>query len=135
MKAVGYRGILDLGFRFDPRDNQYKLLDVNPRVGATFRLFVADDGMDVVRALYLDVTDQLVRSTEPRWGRKWLVEDNDAISFRRYRGDGKLTFFEWVRSMRGVEEAAWFAADDLAPFVAKVFDVGRRLLGRIRKKS
>src|SRR3954451_7402697 len=43
MSAVGYRGPLDLGFRYDARDGQYKLLDVNPRVGATFRLFVGDN--------------------------------------------------------------------------------------------
>ena len=29
---VGYRGIVDLGFRFDARDQRYKLLDVNPRI-------------------------------------------------------------------------------------------------------
>ena len=46
---VGYRGIVDLGLRFDARDGSYKLLDVNPRVGSTFRLFVDSAGDDVVR--------------------------------------------------------------------------------------
>ena len=41
MKRLGYRGILDIGYRFDARDGRYKVLDVNPRIGATFRLFVA----------------------------------------------------------------------------------------------
>ncbi|HLH30474.1 MAG TPA: carboxylate--amine ligase, partial [Terriglobia bacterium] len=40
VSALGYKGILDIGFRYDARDGQYKLLDVNPRLGATFRLFV-----------------------------------------------------------------------------------------------
>jgi len=43
MKAIGYKGILDIGYRYDARDGKYKLLDVNPRIGATFRLFVAKD--------------------------------------------------------------------------------------------
>ena len=37
--AIGFRGIVDLDLRFDPRDAQYKLLDFNPRLGAQFRLF------------------------------------------------------------------------------------------------
>ena len=116
MKAVGYRGVLDIGYRYDRRNGQYKALDINPRVGATFRLFVAQNGMDVVRAMYLDLTGQTVPGGPAREGRKWAVEDGDLISFHDYRKDGKLTFFEWVRSFRGVQETAWFAADDLRPF-------------------
>lgn len=47
MKRIGYKGILDIGYRYDARDGQYKVLDINPRIGCTFRLFVADNGMDV----------------------------------------------------------------------------------------
>src|SRR5262249_49454806 len=75
MKAVGYRGILDIGYRYDARDGRYKVLDVNPRIGATFRLFVADNGLDVVRALYLDLTGQPVLAGGALDGRRWLVED------------------------------------------------------------
>jgi len=49
MKRIGYRGILDIGYRYDARDGSYKVLDINPRIGATFRLFVAPNGMDVAR--------------------------------------------------------------------------------------
>jgi D-aspartate ligase len=56
MKDLGYRGILDIGYRYDARDGQYKVLDVNPRIGGTFRLFVGRNGMDVARALYLDMS-------------------------------------------------------------------------------
>src|SRR5438067_4515911 len=116
MKAVSYRGVLDIGYRYDARDGQYKLLDVNPRIGATFRLFVAEDGMDVVRAMYLDLTGQPVPSAPMLEGRKWLVENNDVISFRRYRAKGELKFSDWLRSLRGVQEVAWFSWDDLLPF-------------------
>src|SRR5207244_10886455 len=39
LSQVGYRGVVDMGYRFAARDGLYKVLDVNPRVGATFRLF------------------------------------------------------------------------------------------------
>jgi predicted ATP-grasp superfamily ATP-dependent carboligase len=60
MKELGYKGILDIGYRYDARDGRYKVLDVNPRIGATFRLFVDQNGMDAARAMYLDLTGQSV---------------------------------------------------------------------------
>ncbi len=83
MKACGYRGILDIGYRYDQRDGQYKVIDINPRVGATFRLFVGANGMDVIRAMYLDLTGQPVEFAPAPEGRRWLVEDVDLISSMR----------------------------------------------------
>ncbi len=117
MHELGYRGILDIGYRFDARDGEYKLLDVNPRIGATFRLFVGDDGMDVLRALYLDLTGQEVAATTAPHGRRWVVEPLDVSSTIVYRRRGDITLGRWVRSFRGVQEAAWFARDDLRPFL------------------
>jgi predicted ATP-grasp superfamily ATP-dependent carboligase len=116
MKCIGYRGVLDIGYRFDSRNGQYKVLDVNPRVGATFRLFLATNGMDVVRAMYLDLTGQPVPSAPVCEGRKWINEKGDLISFHDYHRDGKIKLMEWLRSFRGVQEGAWFALDDLLPF-------------------
>jgi D-aspartate ligase len=120
MKKIGYKGILDIGYRYDARDGLYKVLDINPRIGSTFRLFVAENGMDVARALYLDLTGQRIVPGSAREGRKWIVEDQDLVSCLRYHRDGKLTFTQWLESFRGVEEAGFFASDDLYPCVTRV---------------
>jgi len=117
MKAVGYRGILDIGYRYDAGDGRYKLLDVNPRIGSSFRLFVGENGMDVVRALYLDLTGQTVSAGAPRSGRKWVDEPLDVVSSVRNLRDRNLTIAMWFRSLTGVKEGAWFARDDPIPFV------------------
>jgi len=116
MKAIGYRGILDIGFRFDARDGSYRLLDPNPRIGQTFRLFVSREGWDVARLLYLDLTGQPLPQATPVEGRKWIVEDWDLESSLDYRREGTLTVGDYYRSLRGIAEAAWWARDDRAPF-------------------
>ena len=118
LAAVGYRGVVDLGWRYDTRDGRYKLLDVNPRIGATFRLFVGNNGMDVARALYLDLTGQPVPASSTPDGRKWLVEQTDVYASLLYRAEGSLTARQWLWSFRGVQETAWFARDDPAPFLS-----------------
>src|SRR5579863_9839628 len=130
MKKIGYKGILDIGYRYDARDGLYKVLDINPRIGSTFRLFVAENGMDVARALYLDLTGQPVLPGTAREGRKWVVEDQDLISCLRYHRDGNLTFKQWIESFQGVEEAGFYASDDLYPCVTRVM----KLCGEAFKK-
>ncbi len=130
MKAIGYSGILDIGYRYDERDRQYKVLDVNPRIGATFRLFVGKKGMDVVRAMYLDQTGQPVLRDTICEGRKWIVEDKDILSTYRYFWDGNLDIVQWARSFRGTKEAGYFASDDLLPFFAMCAHHVRCWLGR-----
>jgi D-aspartate ligase len=118
MRAVGYRGPVDLGYRFDARDGQYKLLDVNPRIGATFRLFVAENGLDVARALYLHLTQQAVVPTRVTEGRKWIVESNDLVSSCTAFRERQLSPAEWLRSLRHIEERVWLVSDDWAPLAA-----------------
>lgn len=118
VSEVGYRGIVDLDFRYDDRDGRYKPLDFNPRPGANFRTFVDEDGIDVVRAAYLDLTGQRFSPSPARIGRKWMVENWDVAAGRRYIAAGRLTPSEWARSLYGVQETAWFAHEDPLPFLA-----------------
>ncbi len=130
MKSIGYKGILDIGYRYDLRDEKYKVLDINPRIGSTFRLFVGANGLDVARAQYLDLTGQSVPSSELIEGRKWFVEDRDSVSSFRYHYEKSLTFKQWLASFRGVEESAWFAWDDLLPFFMMCAKSSRKVLSK-----
>jgi D-aspartate ligase len=135
MKLVGYRGILDIGYRYDARDGLYKVLDVNPRIGATFRLFVADNGMDVIRALYLDLTGQAIDAGRPREGRKWMVEDLDLFSSYCYHREGGVRLRDWFASFKGVQESAYFAFDDPFPLWAMLISDAGRVFRRLTQKS
>lgn len=130
MAAIGYRGPLDVDYRLDPRDGRYKLLDVNPRIGASFRLFVGADGTDVLRAMYLDLTGQRLPTIEQRNGRRWLVEPQDLRSSLSHRRGGELTVGGWLRSLSGIEETAWWSRDDPWPFFAMLAQL---LVGRLRR--
>jgi D-aspartate ligase len=126
---LGFQGIVDLDYRWDPRDGQYKLLDFNPRLGAQFRLFHDSTGVDVVVAAHLDLTGRDIPPGAPRIGRRFLVENYDPIAALRYRSDG-LDLKSWVASVRQVDELAWFARDDLAPFGLMCLRMGWRAMTR-----
>lgn len=135
LSRLGYTGPVDVDYRFDPRDRQYKLLDVNPRVGGTFRLFVGDNGMDVVRALYLDLTGQPPRPASSPEGRRWLDEPHDLYASLRYGRQARLSPIQWALSLRGVREGAWLSADDPTPVLAVLPPVIRAALSVAGNRS
>ena len=138
MRELGYHGILDIGYRYDARDGIHKVLDVNPRIGSTFRLFVDDNGMDVARALYLDLTGQPVSCGHFIEGRRWMVEDLDLVSSVRYYQEGSLGVREWIASLRGIDETAFLSKDDPKPFFVmclnRTVDLFRRIWRKISHK-
>jgi len=117
IKAIPYVGIMDIDYRFDKRDGQYKLLDFNPRIGAQFRLFEDSEKVDVARALYRDLTGQSVRRSPQIDGRVFVVEPHDCLTSIHSLLRGELSFRDWWRSFKGVREFAWFRWNDPVPFI------------------
>jgi D-aspartate ligase len=113
-REIGYRGIVDMDWRYDGRDRRFKLVDFNPRLGANFRAFVTDSGLDVVRAQYLDLTGQPIPVLSQTYGRRFVVENLNLASslypasYRSVGGPPAKTSLE----------LAWFAVDDPLPFVS-----------------
>ena len=125
-RSIGYRGIGDLDWRFDQRDGLFKLVDFNPRVGAQFQLFRTTSGVDVVRALHLDMSRRPIPPGRQVDAREFVVEHLDAGAALAERLGGRSSARPAMRSHRrsGIVPAAcrrvpaWFAWDDPLPFAA-----------------
>ncbi|MFR9723493.1 ATP-grasp domain-containing protein [Streptomyces sp. MS19] len=125
---LGFRGVLDLDFRRDPETGAYHLLDFNPRLGAQFRLFEDRSGLDVVRALHLELTGRRPvppAPARPAGGRRTFVVESYGLPSLP-----SLAVPRPLRPGRGEVEWAWFAADDPAPFAAVAAAWARRLARR-----
>ncbi|MEU0333251.1 ATP-grasp domain-containing protein [Streptomyces sp. NPDC006193] len=114
---LGYRGIFDLDFRRCAGTGRYHLLDFNPRPGAQFRLFTDSAGLDVVRALHLDLTHRPLPEGTPLPGREFVVENYAPLTA--------------LRPTRQDRELAWYAADDRGPGQAMWALWGRHVAGRL----
>ncbi|MYR43793.1 ATP-grasp domain-containing protein [Streptomyces sp. SID5910] len=117
---LGYRGIFDLDFRRCGTTGRYHLLDFNPRPGAQFRLFADSAGLDVVRALHLDLTGRPLPDGAPLAGRAFVVENYAPLTA--------------LRPAPGGRELAWYAKDDPAPGRAMWSLWGRHVAGRLRER-
>src|SRR5207248_672793 len=86
--------------------------------------------LDVARTLYLDITGQTIPSAQVSEGRRWVVETNDIFSSLSQFRERQLTLAGWLRSLRGVQECAWLASDDLAPVAALPLQWFRKRFGQ-----
>jgi predicted ATP-grasp superfamily ATP-dependent carboligase len=107
---VGFRGIFDIDWRLDRRDGQHYLLDFNPRVGAQFRMFEDLAGIDVVRAMHLDMSGRAIPSGVRNDGERFIVEPWDLASMWTDR----TRPWRWPGGA-GRPRAAWLAPDDVRP--------------------
>ncbi len=131
-KEIGFQGVADLDLRFDRRDGQFKLVDFNPRMGNQFRLFETAAGVDVVRALYLDLTGRGVPPSHQVSGRRIVVEHIDLLARLAYRGSTYSTPSAPLGA--APTELAWLARDDPLPFLAMMPRLARPLASHLTER-
>jgi len=130
LQDLSYWGIVDLDYRLDLRDGLFKLVDFNPRLGAQFRLFQDEDGRDVVRAQHLDLTGRWEGIQGEMVERSFAVELHDTLAAVSYIRSGDLTFNQWLREIRHVDEYAWIAREDPLPSAMALVWLFGSLAGR-----
>lgn len=119
LNLIGYYGIGEVEFMFDPRDGQYKLLELNPRVWGWHTLGIAA-GVDFPYLLYQDMIGQQIEAQTPFAEFKWirLTTDLPTVFIESLKGNMKIG--EYFKSIKGKKEFAVFAGDDLLPFIAEI---------------
>lgn len=112
-RAIGFCGLGDLDWRFDASTGRFNLVDFNPRTGAQAQLFRTRAGIDGVRALHLDLTGRPVPDADQVDGVELHVEHLDLASGLVARAGRQRS----IRTVGTQRETAWFARDDMLPFV------------------
>jgi predicted ATP-grasp superfamily ATP-dependent carboligase len=126
-----YRGIFDIDFRIDPESGRYCLLDFNPRPGAQFRLFADGDGLDVVRAQYLDLTHQRLPAGRALPGRTFVVENYAPLTALGALVSAALP----ARRSSPPRELAWHAPDDPSPARHMAAEWSQHAVRRLLRRS
>ena len=133
-RSTGFRGIADLDWRFDRRDERYKLLDFNPRLGSQFSVFETDTGIDVVRAAHLDLTGRQIPLGQPLIGRSLTVEHLDVVSRLSRKRRSEVPASVPAPGDHGSRALAWFATDDPLPVFAMLVRAAGRFGARLRPR-
>jgi len=118
LKALNYYGLAEVEFMYDPRDGQYKFIEVNGRVWGWHTLAGAA-GVDLPYLLYQDLIGEKISTNGAfKEGVKWIrpITDIPTVVVELLRGRMRLR--DYFSSLRGKKEfAPKFSLDDPLPFL------------------
>jgi D-aspartate ligase len=119
LETIRYSGIVEVEFKYDPRDRKFKLLDVNPRVWGWHTLG-GRAGVDFPYLLWRWLQNEPVEDARACPGVKWvrMIRDIPAASSEIWRGH--LSPGTYLRSLANVSEFAVFAKDDPLPALLEI---------------
>lgn len=131
LEAIRYTGLGEVEFKRDPRTGEFKVLDINPRVWGWYSLS-AHAGVDFTYLLWLMYQGEAVPNVHYRTGVRWARLSTDFPTSLREVMGGRLSIWEYVRTLVEPKESAIYASDDPLPGLLEVplvlFMLGRRFL-------
>lgn len=119
LKIIGYYGIGEVEFMKDPNSNQYKLLEVNPRIWGWHTLAIAAR-VDLPYLLYLDMLGEKIEIPIPIEKMKWVRLTTDIPTVFIEIVKGNMNIRDYFTSMKGKKEFALFSLRDPLPFIAEI---------------
>ncbi len=117
LRTCKYRGLSGIEVKRDPRDGQYKLIEINARFGLWDALGTKC-GVDLSFVAFQDILGNSVKPILTyRTGVKWISFENDIRAFIHYRRENSLQFRRWISSWKGKKEWAVLSWRDPMPAI------------------
>jgi predicted ATP-grasp superfamily ATP-dependent carboligase len=119
LRAIGYYGLAELEYKYDVRDGEYKLLDVNPRTWGSHSIG-RRAGVDFPLLLYRDQLEQPVEPCRARAGIRWIRLTTDLPTSLGEIFRGRLDLIPFLKSICRFDIEAVFEPDDPLPALAEL---------------
>jgi D-aspartate ligase len=119
LRAINYHGLVEVEYKLDPRDGQYKLLDVNGRTWGYHTLGFSA-GVDFPYMLFADQAGKIVEPCRGQAGIRWIRLITDLPTNVRELLRGCQDWRSYARSLRGFDEESVFSREDPLPGLAEL---------------
>ncbi len=129
LRASNYYGLVELEYKLDSRDSQYKLLDVNARTWG-YHSLGAGAGVDFSYMVYADQVGLPVPRCKGQSGIGWMRMTTDLPAALMALLAGDINFKSYLRSLRNCNVEAVFSREDPLPGLAELLLVSYLLIKR-----
>lgn len=114
LRSINYYGLVEVEFKLDPRDGQFKLLDINARTWG-YHALGSHAGVDFPSLLYRDQLSSPVETCRGRPGVSWVRLLTDVPTGLIDVAAGRLRFRDFCQSLRSYHIEAVFNSEDPVP--------------------
>jgi predicted ATP-grasp superfamily ATP-dependent carboligase len=132
LHALDYWGISQVEFKLDPRDDQFKLMEVNARSYQWQHLATAC-GANLALLAYRDALNQCVAPVfADDYGKRWSLIASDLVMTPREIARGQTSLRSWLNGWRGLAVDGIFSFRDPKPGLRYLKN---RLVRRLRRRE
>ena len=119
LKAINYHGLVEVEFKQDPRDGNYKLLDVNARTWG-FHTLGSAAGVDFPYLMFADQVGRIVPGCRGKAGVGWIRFVTDIPTAISDMIGGYISPSAYLSSLRKMRVESVFCRKDPIPSLAEV---------------
>jgi D-aspartate ligase len=119
LQAIQFYGLVELEYKLDPRNGQFKLLDVNARTWG-YHTLGARAGVDFPYVLFADQVGDPQDSCHAKTGINWCHMVTDLPTSLLEIINGRLSACSYFRSLMRCHTEAVFSRDDIMPGIAEL---------------
>lgn len=126
LSQLGYHGVMEAEFKLDPRDNRFKMLEINARSWWQ-NSFPTKCGLNIIFKAYLDAIGEHSEYSESYLtGLKWINFLTDLPSSIL---TNEIATKTWVHSLRMIRDEAFFdPRDPIPPMTTPICQISKLLL-------
>lgn len=118
LRGLGFTGVCGIEFKKDPRDGCFRFIELNSRFELQNAL-IARAGVNLAATMYADLTNgSLPKLNTYSTGLTWMAANLEWKACRELATQGKFSWQEWLKSIRGLSTEALFAWDDPIPGIS-----------------
>jgi predicted ATP-grasp superfamily ATP-dependent carboligase len=119
LSSINYEGLVELEFKLDPRNGEFKLLDFNARTWG-YHTIAPEAGVDFPYLLFRRQLEQPVDEQRARPGVRWVRLLTDLPTAVVEIAGGRLSARAYMRSLRSADVEAVFSRKDPLPGIAEL---------------
>jgi D-aspartate ligase len=119
LRAINYYGLVEVEYKRDPRDGQYRVLDINGRTWG-YHTIGNRAGVDFPYLLFADQVNEPVESCKGRSGVRWIRLLTDLPTGVFGILNGQIEGRAYLRSLRDYDEEAVFSFEDPLPGMMEI---------------
>jgi predicted ATP-grasp superfamily ATP-dependent carboligase len=119
LAAIDYYGLVEVEYKRDPRDGQYRLLDINGRTWG-YHTIGQRAGVDFPYLLFADQVNEPVPSCTGKIGVRWIRLLTDLPTGVVGILSGQIEGGAYLKSLRNFDEEAVFSMEDPLPGLAEI---------------
>jgi predicted ATP-grasp superfamily ATP-dependent carboligase len=121
LKAVNYYGVSEIEFKKDPRDNKFKLIEINTRLWG-FHGLAKRCGVNFAYMLYRDALGEEIQQIEKfKENIKWIHIYTDLLATYMEMKNGDFVLKKYLQSVKGKKDFAVLSLRDPFPFIVETF--------------